>query len=112
RASVVVSASAFEGQGLSLAEALAPGRPVVSYDVRYGPSDLLAGGGGLLIPDGDEAALADALRRVLTDAELRTRLAVEAPAAASVWGDDRTLEALAATVRDVLATASRRASAV
>ena len=112
RASVVVSASAFEGQGLSLAEALAHGRPVVSYDVRYGPSDLLAGGGGLLVPDGDEAALADALRRVLTDAELRTRLAVEAPAAASVWGDDRTLEALAATVRDVLATASRRASAV
>lgn len=108
RASVVVSASAYEGQGLSLAEALAHGRPVVSYDVRYGPGDLLAGGGGLLVPDADEPALADALRRVLMDAELRERLSAEAPAAASAWSAAHSSEALAATVRDVLAAPSRR----
>jgi poly(glycerol-phosphate) alpha-glucosyltransferase len=108
RASVVVSASAFEGQGLSLAEALAHGCPVVSYDVRYGPSDLLARGGGILVPDGDEPALADALCRVLTDTELRERLSAEAPGAASVWSADRALAALAAVVRDVLASPPRR----
>ncbi len=108
RACVVVSASAFEGQGLSLAEALMHARPVVSYDVRYGPSDLLSGGGGLLVTDGDETALAEALRRVLTDDELRTRLVEEAPAAASAWRAERTVVALAATVRDVLAVPSRR----
>lgn len=108
RASVVVSASAFEGQGLALAEALAHGRPVVSYDVRYGPGDLLAAGGGILVRDGDETALADALRRVLRDAALRERLSAEAPAAASVWSATRTIDALAATVRDVLDVPARR----
>lgn len=108
RASLVVSASAFEGQGLSLAEALAHGRPVVSYDIRYGPSDLLAGGGGILAPDGDEHALADALRRALTDSALYERLAAEAPAAASVWSAERALDALTTTIREVLAVPPRR----
>ena len=108
RASVVVSASAYEGQGLSLAEALGHARPVISYDVRYGPSDLLAAGGGILVPDGDETAFADALRRVLIDAELREQLSGEAPAAASVWSSQRALDALAATVRDVVAADPRR----
>lgn len=109
RAVVVVSASAFEGQGLSLAEALSHGCPVISYDVRYGPSDLLAGGGGILVPDGDVDALADALRRVLTETELREGFAAEAPAAASVWSSTTAINALATTVREVLAAPSRRA---
>ncbi|MGP6170860.1 glycosyltransferase [Microbacterium sp. A204] len=108
RAAVVVSASAFEGQGLSLAEALAHSCPVVSYDIRYGPSDLLAAGGGLLVPDGDEHALAAALTRVLTEPALYERLAHEAPAAASVWSSERSLAALAAAARDVLDAPARR----
>ena len=109
RASVVVTSTAFEGQGMSILEALLHDVPVVSYDVRYGPGDLLAAGGGFLVPDGDEAALAEALREVLTDAGLRARLAAEAPAAASAWSAERATEALAHTVRDVLAAPSRRA---
>ncbi len=58
-----LSTSAYEGQGLSIVEALADGCPVVSYDAPYGPRELLAQGGGILVPDGDEAALADALVR-------------------------------------------------
>lgn len=108
RASVVISASAFEGQGLSLAEALAHARPVVSYDVRYGPSDLLTAGGGILLPDGDETALADAIRQVLTDEDLWDRLSNEAPATASTWSAERALVALDSTVRDVLAAPPRR----
>lgn len=108
RASVVVTSTAFEGQGLSILEALLHDVPVVSYDVRYGPGDLLAGGGGILVPDGDEDGLAEALRRVLTDPELYARLVAEAPVAASVWSADRATEAFAATVRQVLAAPSRR----
>lgn len=108
RASVVVTSTAFEGQGLSILEALLHDVPVVSYDVRYGPGDLLAGGGGILVPDGDEDGLAEALRRVLTDPELYARLAAEAPVAASAWSADRATEAFAATVRQVLAEPSRR----
>src|SRR5690606_10282559 len=67
RASLMVTATAFEGQGLSIVEALAAGCPVVSYDVRYGPGDALGRGGGILIPSGDEDALAAGIRRMLTD---------------------------------------------
>lgn len=108
RASVVVTSTAFEGQGLSMLEALLHGVPVVSYDVRYGPGDLLAAGGGILVPNADEAALADALRRVLTDAELHARLVAEAPGAASTWSAERATEAFATTAREVLAAPSRR----
>lgn len=108
RASVVLTTTAFEGQGLAVGEALQHGTPVVAYDVRYGISDILAHGGGMLVPDGDEQALADALRRVLSDAELYDRLAGEAPVAASVWSTQRAMMALAATIRGVLAAPPRR----
>ena len=73
-ASVFLSTSAFEGQGLSIAEALVHGCPVVAYDVRYGPRELLAQGGGMLVPDAD----LDALAAALIDAAHRYRTACPA----------------------------------
>lgn len=108
-AAVYLQTSAFEGQGLALAEALAHGCPAVVWDIRYGPRDLLQDGGGILVPDGDEEALAAAVIRVLTDAALRTRLADEAVAAARLVDPAHAMDALAAAVRDVLARPSRRA---
>ncbi|MFJ6653927.1 glycosyltransferase [Microbacterium sp. NPDC091313] len=107
-ASAYLQTSAFEGQGLALAEALAHGCPAVVWDIRYGPRDLLSAGGGLLVPDGDEAALATALTDVLTDAALRTRLADAAVAAARAVDPAHAMAALAAAARDVLARPSRR----
>lgn len=108
RASVVVTASAFEGQGLSVLEALQRGTPVIGYDVRYGIGDMLAAGGGVLVDDGDESAFGATLRRVLTDEALRARLAAEAPVAADAWSADRAVAALGALVRHALAVPSRR----
>ncbi|WP_260980474.1 glycosyltransferase [Microbacterium paludicola] len=108
RASLVVTATAFEGQGMSILEALQHGVPVVAYDVRYGPSDLLGSGGGILVPDADESGMADAIRRILTDDGLRARLSSEAPVAASAWDEEHALSALAAVVRRVLAASPRR----
>jgi len=108
RASLMVTATAYEGQGLSIVEALAAGCPVVSYDVRYGPGDALRRGGGLLVPAGDERMLADAIRQVLTDAPLRERLAAEAPVAASAWSEDAAMAALAAATRLALSAPPRR----
>lgn len=107
-ASVYLTTSAFEGQGLALAEALAHGVPVVAYDIRYGPRDMLAGGGGILVPDGDEEALAEALTRVLGDAALRRRLAAEARAAAEALSPERAMRALAAASADALSRPTRR----
>jgi glycosyltransferase involved in cell wall biosynthesis len=63
RARAGASTSAREGFGLATAETLAAGTPVVSYDYRYGPRDLVVSGvNGYLVPDGDVGALA---RRLL-----------------------------------------------
>jgi glycosyltransferase involved in cell wall biosynthesis len=108
-ASVYLSTSAFEGQGLALAEALAHGTPAIAFDIRYGPRDMLAGGGGVLVPDGDLGALSAALNAVLTDDALRERLAAEAVAAAAALTPQRAMAALREIVVDVLERPSRRA---
>ncbi|MFS0852793.1 glycosyltransferase [Microbacterium sp. 179-I 3D4 NHS] len=108
RASVVLTATAFEGQPLSVVEALLHGTPVVSYDVRYGIRDVLAGGGGVLAPSGDVDALAVALRGVLSDPEHWARLSAEAPAAAAEWSPETSLDALTAVIAGAVGRPARR----
>lgn len=108
RAAVYLTTSAFEGQGLALAEALAHGTPVVAWDIRYGPRDMLAAGGGILVPDDDEEALVAALRDVLTDEALRERLAREARDAARALTPERAMRTLADVSRGVLERPRRR----
>ncbi len=71
-ADVLAHLSLYEGFGLPVAEAMACGTPVVCSDAASLPE--VAGGAALLVPPGDPAAAADALRRVLTDADLAARL--------------------------------------
>ncbi|SFW42864.1 glycosyltransferase family 4 protein [Amycolatopsis australiensis] len=63
RASVLAVPSLAEGFGLGLLEAMAAGVPVVHTDVPALAE--VAGGAGLMVPRGDAAALAAALREVL-----------------------------------------------
>jgi len=58
-----------------LLEALGHGLPCVSTPVTGVPEILDHGSAGLLVPEDDEAALADAVRRLLDDAALRAGLA-------------------------------------
>jgi poly(glycerol-phosphate) alpha-glucosyltransferase len=107
-ASALLFTSAFEGQGLAIVEALAHGCPVVAYDVRYGPRDALAAGGGILVPDGDVDALTAALSRLLDDVDTRVRLSREAVDAARAVDPSHVMASLATAVEDVLGRPSRR----
>src|SRR5438094_787701 len=72
---LLVQPSPKEGWGLTVVEAGACGTAVVASD-RPGLRDSVRHDRtGLLVPYGGDAALADALARVLTDAPLRARLA-------------------------------------
>lgn len=86
RADLFVLASYHEGYGMALAEALAHGLPMISTTAGAIP-DTVPTDAGLLVPPGDDAALAEALARVMTDAELRQRLALGARAARGTLPD-------------------------
>ncbi len=69
-----VTDDAQEGIPVSLMEAMASMVPAVATD-SGGTAELVGGGAGLLVPVGDTPALADALRRLVADPELRSKLA-------------------------------------
>jgi glycosyltransferase involved in cell wall biosynthesis len=74
---VLALPSAAEGFGLVLIEAMAAGIPVVATDVP-GIRDVIENGQtGLLVPPADSAALAGAIREILTNADLRGHLIAE-----------------------------------
>ena len=79
RAAVSLLTSKFEGFGLVVLESLTNGCPVVSYDVKYGPSDIIADGvNGYLVPPGARGELAKRVVDVLRDQPLRRRMSEHA----------------------------------
>jgi glycosyltransferase involved in cell wall biosynthesis len=71
---VLVNASAAEPFGLTVLEAQASGVPVVAPRSGGIPDFVEDDDNGLLVPPGDAAALAEALERLLGNADLRARL--------------------------------------
>ena len=63
-----------EGMPLALLEALARGVPAIATPVGSNTDFLVHGQNALLVPPGDDAALADALGRLIDDPALRRRL--------------------------------------
>ena len=76
-ATMLVHPSPGLGDGLPnvLREAMALGTPVIASDVAGIPEALDRGRCGLLVPPGDVGALADAVARLLDDADLRRTFA-------------------------------------
>lgn len=74
RASIFVFPSVAEGFGLSLAEAMSAGLPVIAYRSCLAAKELIRNGEtGLLVDDGVEA-LAEGLKNLMGNQELRERM--------------------------------------
>ena len=68
-----VLSSYAEGLPISIVEAMAAGKPVVSTRVAGSEDAVSDGVTGLLVPPADASALAEAIARLLDDADLRRR---------------------------------------
>lgn len=74
-ASVFLLTSHYEGLPMVLLEAFSYGLPVVSFDCKCGPKDLIEDGiNGFLIPEGDINSLADKVSMILMDKKLRKKV--------------------------------------
>jgi glycosyltransferase involved in cell wall biosynthesis len=105
-AAVFVLPSAWEGQPLILQEALRAGAPIVATRVG-GTPELTGEDAALLVPPGDAARLADAVRAVLIDPALAARLRqAAADRARALPGEDAAVAA-ALTEYDIV-TRTRR----
>ena len=79
RSAMLVMSSHYEGFPMVMVEAMAHALPVVSFDYKCGPRDIIDHGtNGLIVPDGDIPALAAALLRLMTDDKLRKTMSENA----------------------------------
>ena len=79
KADIFACSSLYEGLSNVILEALALGKPVISTDHKHGADEIIENGkSGILVPARDPQKMADAILRVLEDAELRRNLEEEA----------------------------------
>jgi glycosyltransferase involved in cell wall biosynthesis len=75
-ADIFLNTNRIDNQPVSVIEACAMGLPVVATAVGGVPDLLADGETGLLVPDGDDAAMAEAILRLLREPALSARLSV------------------------------------
>ena len=100
-ADVFVYPSIYEGFGLPPLEAMACATPVITSAVSSLPGHV--GDAGILVPPGDEKALAAALDQVLSDPALRRKLSEKGPQQAAQFTWKRTAQLTLEVYHHVLA---------
>lgn len=103
RCGLFVLPSLSEGLPVALLEAMAWGRPIVATRVGGVPDVVADGVEARVVPPGDPAALADAIRALMRDPEARLRLGQAARRRALSLNDDEVCGRLDALYRELVA---------
>ena len=91
--SLLVMSSHYEGLPMVMIEAMAYGLPVVTFDYKCGPKDIITTDrNGVLVPEGDIEALAEAMKRVMLDDEYRVRLSAEAMKITQIYDEEKVMQ--------------------
>ena len=96
-----ILSSSWENFPHTVVEALAVGTPVLAMDAGGVGEVVHDGVNGLLVPAGDTAALAAAVRRYFADDALRERLRAAAASSVAAYAPERVFGELEATLRRV-----------
>jgi len=87
--SLLVMSSNYEGFGMVLVEAMSCGVPVISFDCKCGPKDIIQPGiNGLLVPNGDIQALAYAMMVMMADEAYRKMLSQNARKVVDTYSEE------------------------
>ncbi len=104
-AGIFVLSSRFEGWGIVVGEAMAAGIPVISFDCRWGPGEMISDGeSGILVPDGDVIAMGDAIAGLCADPDRRKLLSQNARIASRRFQVDAILQQWEQAATDALAS--------
>lgn len=89
KSAMLVMSSNYEGFPMVMIEAMSKGLPVVSFDFKCGPKDIINHGeNGLLVKNGDIEGLAKAMMSLIRDDEARKRQGENARRVVDVFAED------------------------
>lgn len=88
--SILAMTSHYEGFPMVMVEAMSAGLPIVTFDYKCGPRDIITSGkNGLVVNDGDIAGFAEALTALMNDRELRQQMGREATKVSERYSEER-----------------------
>lgn len=90
--SLLVVSSNYEGFPMVMIEAMACGLPVVAFEFKCGPKDIINDHhNGLRVEEGNIPALADAMMELMQNSELRKRMSLEARKVTETYSEERVM---------------------
>lgn len=82
-----------EGFSLALLESLAHGVPTISYNIKYGPKEMINNGeNGYLIEKNDEDALYEKVKYLLDNPELQHEFSLNSIQVANQFSEDHLIK--------------------
>lgn len=102
RAEVAIFASSYEGQSLSLLEALAQGCVPISYDFKYGPRMMIQDCvNGMIVDQNDAADLLTTAFTLLRDPDYLAQLSSNSKKSSDVFSEDAMVDAWLEVIDDL-----------
>lgn len=89
---MLVMTSNYEGFPMVMIEAMACGLPVISFDYKCGPKDIICEGrNGLIVSDGDIVGFAQAMMKLMGDEDYRMSLSLGAKEIVSTYSEENVM---------------------